>query len=263
MAGSRLCTNVGSLHSPRITGQCKCWIGCQCVSKAAYTINFMLGSRNSYLAINFGFLRNCGTQDYEMAVALPMLTTLERRGEGISISLDVAGAFDRWWWNRTKSRLEARGMTGSALFLLRDYLFRRFIRVVCGGESSSLREFFSSVPQGGLLSPDLWDFDISDLPSTIEHGEFYCYADDLGLWYEITAENASFRIDQINADLARLLVWGADNKTAFEPSKTSAMLVSLKRSHRFNGLSGIRMAGSAIKEVDQIKLVGFIFDLPK
>ena len=67
-------------------------------------------------------------------------------------------------------------------------------------------------------------------------------------------------IGHINSDLERLLVWGVDNKTAFEPTKTFSMLVSLKRSLRFSGMGGIKMAGSAIKEVSQMKLVGFLFD---
>ena len=89
----------------------------------------------------YGFLRQCGTLDYGMVVAFPMIVALEKRHDGILISLDVAGAFDRCWWERIKSRLIARGMQGKALALLKDYLYKRFIRVVCGGESSSAKEF--------------------------------------------------------------------------------------------------------------------------
>jgi hypothetical protein len=66
--------------------------------------------------------------------------------------LDVKGAFDRCWWLRIKNRLEAKGMVEDALQLLEDYLFQRFIKIVCQGESSSAREIFSSVPQGGKWS---------------------------------------------------------------------------------------------------------------
>ena len=44
-----------------------------------------------------------------------MLSVLERRGEGILISLDVKGAFDRVWWAMLKAKLEACGLTGDAL----------------------------------------------------------------------------------------------------------------------------------------------------
>ena len=38
------------------------------------------------------------------------------------------------------------------------------------------------------------------------------------------------------------------------------MLVSLKRSARFGGLDELRMGDMVIKQVSQMKLVGFIFD---
>ena len=208
----------------------------------------------------FGFLRGCGTSDYGAAVAFPLIKTLEHRGEGILISLDVAGAFDRCWWSRFESRFRARGMRGKALALLKDYLRGRFIQVVAGGQSSSTREIFSGVPQGALWSPILWDLDISELPSAVRFGELLCYADDLSLWYEISDDNRDVILDRINADLASLLVWGADNRTTFEPTKTYSMLVSLRRSTRFEGLDELRMGDRVIKQVSQMKLVGFIFD---
>jgi hypothetical protein len=44
-----------------------------------------------------------------------------------------------------------------------------------------------------------------------------CYADDMGVWYEITASNRETIIDSINTDLANVLGWATDNKTSFEP----------------------------------------------
>ena len=208
----------------------------------------------------FGFLRGCGTLDYGAAVAFPLLCALERRNEGILVSLDVVGAFDRCWWSRIKSRHWARGMRGKALALLKDYLTRRFIKVVASGDSSSLREIFSGVPQGGLWSPSLWDFDISDLPAAVRFGQLLCYADDLSLWYEIDDSNRDVVVEQINADLAILLAWGADNRTTFEPTKTHSMLLSLKRSARFAGIGSLRMGGVPLEPVSQMKLVGFVFD---
>ena len=149
---------------------------------------------------------------------------------------------------------------GKALRLIKEYLSKRFIQVVANRDSSSTREIFSGVPQGALSSPYLWDFVISELPSAVRHGELLCYADDLSLWYEISDHNRDVVIDMTNEDLANLLLWGADNKTTFEPSKTFSMLVSLKRFARFHGLDSLRMGGEIIKQVSQTKLVGYMFD---
>jgi hypothetical protein len=94
------------------------------------------------------------------------------------------------------------------------------------------------VENGRLLSEmDQW---ISDL------GELICYADDSGMWYEITADNRNDLVQGINADLQSLLDWGLDNKTTFEADKTAMMLVSNKKVP-FD-LSGIKMGGFPVKQ---------------
>jgi len=97
----------------------------------------------------------------------------------------VKGAFDRVWWAGLKAKLKAKGMRKRALKLARSYLFKRFLKVVCGRGTSAEKEVFSSVPQGDVWSTDFWDFDIMELPDAVgSEGEEFCYADDAGLWYE-------------------------------------------------------------------------------
>ena len=175
----------------------------------------------------FGFVKGSGTDDYGAGITMTMLVHLDSRGEGILVSLDVKGAFDRVWWSRLKARLKAKGMTGKALKLLRDYLWRRFIQVVHNGDTSELKEIFSGVPQGAKVSPKLWNFGISDMEHFLSFlCMLICYADDCGLWYAITELNRHHIVDTINADLASLLQWSDDNKTTFEPSKTHFTLIS-------------------------------------
>ena len=61
-----------------------------------------------------------------------------------------------------------------------------------------------------------------------------CYADDCGLWYEITDANRLAIVDQINQDLESLMVWGRDSSTTFEPSKTHFTLISKRTSKKFD-----------------------------
>jgi hypothetical protein len=224
-------------------------------------------AKNFIPPCQFGFIKECGTADYGSMLSLTLHDVLERRGEGILVSLDVAGAFDRTWWARLKNRLRAKGMKGRALLLLKSYLYERFLTVVLGGKSSSEREIFSSVPQGGKWSPKLWDLDISEMHCFIK-GQLFCYADDSGLWFEITDENRPSIIQFVNEDLAELARWGIDNKTTFEPSKNAMMVVS-KRRVPFDPTGivfderrpdKIGVAGIPIKQVSSLKLVGFVFD---
>jgi hypothetical protein len=208
----------------------------------------------------FGFVKGCGTTDYGAAMSFKIHDVLEQRDEILVVSLDVKGAFDRVWWARLKNRLAARGMSGRALHLIKDYLHERHIQVVAGGKASSKKEIYSGVPQGAKWSPKLWNFDISEMPTVLgEEAIPFNYADDSGLVYVITELNRDTIIDTVNADLQALLDWGADNHTTFEPKKTHMMVVSKKESRAFDP-TGIVMSGRPVGQVKKMKLVGFTFD---
>ena len=82
---------------------------------------------------------------------------------------------------------------------------------------------FSGVPQGAKWSPKFWDFDISDMECYLSSlAMLICYADDCGVWYEITDENRDSIVGSINADLRDVLVWAESNKTTFEPTKAQS-----------------------------------------
>ena len=192
-----------------------------------------------------------------------MIFALERRGEGILISSDVRGAFDRVWWAMLKAKLEARGLSGGALELVKDYLYKRFLRVGCQTDQSTKKEIFSGVPQGAVWSSDLWDFDIADIPTAISsEGVDFEYADDCGLWYEIDDTNRDVIVSIINNNLQSLVQWGQRKLTTFEPSKTTYTVISRRRNpfDPFERSTGIQMGGAQVKRVDEVKLVGFLFD---
>ena len=223
----------------------------------AWISNFIAGSQ-------FGFVKGTGAGDYGAVLSFKIMECLDRRGEGILISFDVKGAFDRVWWARLKSRLKAKGMGRKALKLLHSYLSNRFLQVVHNGEKSSLKEIFSGVPQGAKWSPKFWDFDISELEHYISYlGMLICYADDCGVWYEVTDANRESIVGSINSDLVNVLAWGADNKTTFEPSKTHFTLMSRRNSKKFSfcfPFPRLMFEGIPIKRKPAVKLVGYTFD---
>jgi hypothetical protein len=151
-------------------------------------------------------------------------------------------------------------MTGKTLELMRYYLCNRFIRGVTSGLSSSLKQIFSGVPQGGKWSAFLWDFDISEMCHDLQNdAQPFGYADDVSLLYEIDPDLCSAEnVKLINGDLATLHAWGCDNNTTFERSEMEMVLVSQKRVP-FDP-SGIWFDGFMIPLLPQIKLVGFTLD---
>ena len=104
-------------------------------------------------------------------------------------------------------------MRGRALRLMKHYLYERFLKVVSSASSSTRKQIFSGVPQDAKCSPFLWNFDIFEMPEAVsDKADVICYADDSGLWYEITKENKATLIGTIHDDLQALTEWGEDKK---------------------------------------------------
>jgi hypothetical protein len=87
----------------------------------------------------------------------------------------------------------------------------------------------------------------------------YCYADDTTLWYEVSDANRDHVIDQINSDLRLIWDWGIENRTTFEPTKTHYLLISDKKSLKFDA-SGIVFGDKPVGQVSELKIVGFYFE---
>jgi hypothetical protein len=100
------------------------------------------------------------------------------------------------------------------------------------------------------------------LPAQVR-AKVFSYADDTALVRVLEAEDtteAGLRrvTAEINADLAALVEWGRQWGTQFEPSKNEHMVVSRKlHPAQFPEL---RCQGVRVKQVGQMKLVGFVLD---
>ena len=144
-------------------------------------------------------------------------------------------------------------MDEDALELMRDYMYKRYIKIVSQGQESEEKGIFSSVPQGGKFSPDLWKFEIGELETEIaELALLFTYADDNGVWYQFTDSNRGHIVDSINQDLESLMKWGRNNRTTWEPSKTCFTLFSRKKK-KFD-CTGIVMNGLEVEQVDELKV---------
>ena len=173
--------------------------------------------------LQFGFVKGSGTEDYGAMLAFKMHCILEARKQGTLLSFDVKGAFDRVWWAVLLEKLEKREMRGRALKFMKNYLCRRFLRVVAQGRTSKKKKLFSNVPQGAKWSTDLFNLDVADMEDKIENGELFSYADDTDVWYESADGEEQKMLAVIQEDLDRLWQWGLKNKTTFGATKTGGL----------------------------------------
>ena len=210
----------------------------------------------------FGFLKGCGTDDYGALLSMTLSQVLESRQEALVISLDVKGAFDKVWWQGLLEHLRSIGVRGRALRLIQNYLSDRFLVVVAGGEQSEQHEISSGVPQGAIWSPKLWNLFVRLLPAEVR-AMVFSYADDTALVRVLSPKDTTpegiLRVTaEVNQDLEALVQWGKRWGLTFEPKKNEQMVVSLKQSSA--DFPGLQCEGLKVKVVDQMKLVGFVFD---
>ena len=62
------------------------------------------------------------------------------------VFLDISKAFDKVWYSGLLFKLQAYGVEGQLLALLKDYLHNRKQRVVLNGQTSDWTKIISRVP---------------------------------------------------------------------------------------------------------------------
>ena len=88
-------------------------------------------------------------------------------------------------------KLQAYGISGAILNIIKSFLSGRSLKVVLSGSSSKEHMINAGVPQGSVLGPTLFLIFINDLPDDI-----YCklgiFADDTTLYSSIGRSSGEF-----------------------------------------------------------------------
>ena len=207
----------------------------------------------------YGFVKGTGAQDCGATIAFTATQALNRRQECRIVSLDIKGAFDRIWWNGLLNHLCSIGFHQRAYSLMESYLSDRYLFVVANGQDSSLYPITAGIPQGGVWSPMLFNLYVHHLPSQLKSCLMVSYADDSTLLKAIPTKDLRLSAAaEINADLCSIADWGRRWHIEFEPLKSSAICVSLKRDVEEH--PPLFMNGVLIKESKVLSILGFHFD---
>ena len=184
-------------------------------------------------------------------------STLSNNQIAIVVFLDISGAFSEASIQGMLNALEKRNINKQLKDWIEHMLKNRKVTVYMG-DSSANKELNRGTPQGGILSPTIFNIDTEDGLSRIpEKGptEGHGYADDIKLIGTGIDENAI--ATNIQKDLRSLEGWAGENALAFNPNKTKVMIFTRKRQVK---KPKIYLQGVELEYVEEFKYLGITID---
>lgn len=208
----------------------------------------------------YGFRPKRSTGDLLAYVTHIWGEAMDKHGESLAVSLDIAKAFDRVWHRSLLSKLPAYGLPPRLCDWVAGFLEGRRIRVLCDGRKSRFLQINAGVPQGSVLSPTLFLLHINDMLSL---GNIHCYADDStvharyferpGAKLTDIEEKRRNLVVELDGVLDRISEWGACNLVEFNAKKTQVCAFTSKASPF---LPHPTLQGTSLPVKDSLNILG-------
>ena len=126
-----------------------------------------------------GFRRNRGTNTALSTFYETIANSINNNLKVDIVLRDVSKAFDKVWHTGLKYKLLHTQLHRCYIKTLSNYLDNRTASIRIGPHTGPTFSIETGVPQGGCLSPTLYQFFTHDIPEPIVHTDYIAYADDI------------------------------------------------------------------------------------
>lgn len=179
----------------------------------------------------YGFRTKLSTEDAVLELTQQVALNLDQKRKCLGIFLDLSKAFDTVSVPSLIAKLERIGIRGTPLEIFKDYLHNR---KQCVKIDTCLSDEFSvsyGVPQGGILSPTLFQIYANDLCRlSLPHCKIYAYADDTA----ILIDGPTWETVKMNAETAMsgIMSWLNTNLLTLNLGKTTFVSFAIRRNNK-------------------------------
>ncbi len=175
----------------------------------------------------------------------------------VSVAIDLSRAFDTVDHQILLDDINQLDLNDYIKRFLCAYLRGRQTYVLFRNSKSKCRKMKQGVPQGGVLSPILFNLYMSKMPAPPGNIKLVSYADDGNILNSgITIEPI---VQEINSYLSTLETWFKSRNLFISPSKSSATLFTTA-SNEISLELAVEINGEPVPTVKKPKILGITFD---
>ena len=180
-----------------------------------------------------------------------------QKQKALAVSLDCSGAFDTISFPAAEKALRKKGIPETIIRWYCKLLKERRISADLQGEKDE-RTPKKGSPQGGVLSPTIWNLIMDALLTALKEGPVKVkgYADDL--FALITGKDPYTMVRLMQECLDEILKWGDENGLTFNPTKTVAVVFTANKNEEkaWKAPPTLRMENKTIAYSEEMKYLG-------
>ena len=179
-----------------------------------------------------------------------------RKGHAVGVFLDIEGAFDNLLPEGVIRSLRKRQAPEKLVEWFSRYLSTRDVNIDYKGITEK-RRLVKGTPQGGVLSPVLWNLAFDEVLTLLEGGPIKAcgYADDLVLIGR--GPDASTILNNMQQALNRVAKWGLEQGLRFSASKSVAIAFTRKLNWNYPKL---KLNDTPMEWQTQVKYLGITLE---
>ena len=175
----------------------------------------------------------------------------------VMVALDMSKAFDTVNIHKLIHKLHQTNIPPTILKYTANYIKGRKAYTTYQNKQSKPQQIKAGVPQGGTLSPTLFNIYMSDLPTPPEGVDLETYADDITTLSTHTDINTAQ--DNLQPYLQEIHDWTVDNNLQLNATKSSSTLFTPDTS-QYNTQLRLHINNTPIPTVTHPKILGLTFD---